>query len=81
MATIDQARAAKQRASALLAGERRVNGIGVGRVEGGFCVRVDLLEPLPSSAVPSVLDGVPVRMTVTGPARALVTPYPPDAGG
>lgn len=70
MATIDQARAAKEHALVLLAGERRVNGIGVGRVEGGFCVRVDLLEPLPSATVPTELDGVPVHTTVTGPARA-----------
>lgn len=71
MATIDQARAAKERARTLLADQPLVHGIGVGRVGDGFCVRVDLLRPLPSDAVPTELDGVPVETTVTGPARAL----------
>lgn len=74
MASIEAARAAKERARTLLADQPLVNGIGVGRIADGFCVRVDLLQPLPDLAVPTELDGVPVHTTVTGPARALDEP-------
>lgn len=71
MATIDQARAAKERARTLLAGEPRVNGVGIAPAGDGFCLRVDLVEEVGPAAIPAEIDGVPVETAVTGRVRAL----------
>jgi hypothetical protein len=65
--SLEQARAAKERAKALFAGKASVVGVGINRVDGGFGVKVNLSEPPPPAAdLPEMIDGVPVRVEVVG---------------
>jgi hypothetical protein len=72
--TIEEARAAKARAKVLL---RNVApgapmGIGITKLDGGYGVKVNLQKALSSDiALPSEVDGVPLRFEITGPARSL----------
>ena len=69
--TLDKAQAAKK--AALVRFERlgKVVGVGITRVDGEYAVKVNLSEPLaPGVEWPTHIDGVPVRVEVTGPIRA-----------
>jgi hypothetical protein len=66
-ATLDQARAAREKARATLADRPEVTGIGITRHQGGYAVKVNLTTP--SDAVPEEILGVPVRTEVVGPVR------------
>ena len=65
-ATLDEARAAKEKLRSLLAHRPEVNGIGIARDGDGYAVKVDLSA---ACDVPAEMYGVPVRAEVVGPVR------------
>jgi hypothetical protein len=75
--TLDQARAAKAKALRRLRGIAQVVGVGVTRVAGDYAVKVNLSEPIaPGITLPADIDGVPLRVEVTGPIRLRRAPAP-----
>jgi hypothetical protein len=67
---LDQARAAKERAKAILNGNASVVGIGITRIGDGYGVKVNLDAPPATDAeFPETIDGVPIRIEVVGPIR------------
>jgi hypothetical protein len=67
---LDEARAAKERAKSIFAGQSSVVGIGLTRIGGGYGVKVNLnAPPAPNADLPETIDGVPVRVEVIGPIR------------
>jgi hypothetical protein len=66
-ATLDEARAAKEKVRATLADRPEVTGIGITRDGDGYAVKVDLAKPCP--AVPPEVGGVPVRAEIVGRVR------------
>jgi hypothetical protein len=68
--TLDRARAAKRAALARFEQIGHVVGIGITRVAGEYAVKVNLHEPVdPDIEIPTEIDGVPVRVEVTGTIR------------
>ncbi|MHC4547842.1 MAG: hypothetical protein ACYTEZ_03615 [Planctomycetota bacterium] len=68
--TLDLARAAKEKAKALLANVPEVNGIGIARRGDDYAVKVNLeTEPEDRSDLPTVIDGVRVVFHVVGRIR------------
>jgi hypothetical protein len=68
--TLDEARAAKQRAFEVFSPLAEVVGIGITRIDHGYGVKVNLREPPePDVALPATVDGVPVRVEVVGTVR------------
>jgi hypothetical protein len=68
--SLDEARAAKERAKALLAGNSSVVGIGLTRIGDGYGVKVNLESPPAADThLPDAIDGVPVRIEVIGTIR------------
>jgi len=65
-ATLDEARAAKEKLRTVLADRPEVAGIGVTRVGDGYAVKVDLSSPCD---VPPEMQGVPVRTEIVGRLR------------
>ncbi|HEX3150719.1 MAG TPA: hypothetical protein VHR66_21755 [Gemmataceae bacterium] len=65
--TLEQARAAKERAVTELA-DLPVVGIGITRVGDGYALKVNL-DSAPSGAVPSAVNGVPIKVEVVGKIR------------
>ena len=69
-ATLEQARAAKQRAWDVFAPLAEVVGVGLTRIEGGYCVKINLRQaPAEGVLLPQEVDQVPVRVEVVGQAR------------
>jgi hypothetical protein len=69
--TLEEARQAKPRARAVFAPLGDVVGIGVTRIGDGYGLKVNLEARLPTdTAVPTDVDGVPVRVEVVGKPRA-----------
>lgn len=69
-ATLEQARAAKQRAWEVFAPLCEVVGVGLTRIDDGYGVKVNLRQaPPPSVALPEDVDHVPVRVEVVGSVR------------
>ena len=68
MATsLQQARAAKESAKALLADLPGVVGVGITKVGEDYALKVNLRVPLPAGmAVPERIGDVPVRVEVVG---------------
>ena len=67
---LQRARTAKSKLTKQLSGNATVVGIGLARVDGKICVKVNLREPgAASHAVPSSVDDVPVRTEVVGRIR------------
>jgi len=68
MAAVDlkSARAAKRRLAREIADEPDVNGIGLAPVDGMWALKVNLLTPAHLSAIPGQVDGVDVKVEVTG---------------
>ena len=65
--TLDEARAAKERALEVFRGLAPVVGVGITTIDGGYGVRVNLLEaPMPGVKLPQDIDGVPVQVRVVG---------------
>jgi hypothetical protein len=69
MATLDEARRAKDVVLRLLEHHSAVNGVGVAPVEDGFAVKVNLTERAADVALPSSIEGVPVVWEVVGEIR------------
>lgn len=69
--TLERARAAKKTALRHLRSRDDVVGVGITRVSGKYAVKVNLSEPPePGTELPDEIDGVPVRIEVTGAIRA-----------
>jgi hypothetical protein len=66
--TLEQARAAKSKAVALLAG-LPVVGVGITRIGDGYGLKVNLSESVTADAVPVHVDGVPIQTDVVGEIR------------
>ena len=66
-ATLDEARAAKEKVRAPLADRPEVTGIGITRHGAGYAVKVDLAKAC--DAVPPEVGGVPVRAEIVGRIR------------
>ncbi len=68
--SLDEARAAKERAKSLLAGNSLVVGLGLIRVGDGYGVKVNLVSPpAADTRLPETINGVPVRIEVIGTIR------------
>ena len=60
-----------ERIASSLPGMGKVTGVGITRVKGEYAVKVNLTEPVdPGVELPTEIDGVPVRVEVTGTIRA-----------
>lgn len=70
-ATLDRARAAKERLRERLAGLAELRGLGIAVLPGGYGVKVNLLCELPPGVVPDEVDGVPVVIDIVGHITAL----------
>lgn len=69
--TMAKATAAQRKLVRKLRTVREVNGVGITRVEAGFCLKVNLsVRPRAGVPVPEEIDGVPVRVEVVGRIRA-----------
>jgi hypothetical protein len=65
--SIEQARAAKESAKALLAALPGVVGVGITKVGEDYALKLNLREPLPAGvSAPDRIDDVPVRVEVVG---------------
>lgn len=69
--TLEKAQAAKQAALRRFERIGKVVGVGITRVAGEYAIKVNLSEPvLPGTELPTEIDGVRVRVEVTGTIRA-----------
>jgi hypothetical protein len=69
--TLKKAQAAKRAALVRLRSVAEVVGVGITRVGGEYAVKVNLREPVELGAkLPDSIDGVAVRVEITGPIRA-----------
>ena len=69
MADLETARAAKVRLRSQLAGRDGVGAIGIARSADGYGLQVNLTGASARASVPGSVDGVAVRVRVTGPVR------------
>jgi len=70
--TLAQARAAQPAALRTFEHLSSVNGVGIARMGRDYVLKVNLREPIPRGVdVPTQVDGVPVRVQVTGAVRRL----------
>ena len=68
--TLEKAQAAKKTALRLLEAVDSVVGVGITRLGGKYAVKVNLSGPIaPGTELPTEIDGVPVRVEVTGSIR------------
>jgi hypothetical protein len=67
---LEHARAAKDRLRQTLAGRDGITGIGLSRGADGYGLQVNVAQPGLRAAVPERVDGVDVRVRVTGPVHA-----------
>lgn len=68
--TLEQAQAAKRTAMRRFEAIGEVVGVGITRVAGQYAVKVNLSEPVkPGTELPDKINGVPVRVEVTGAIR------------
>jgi len=68
--SLDQARAAKGAALERFRKIGNVTGVGVTRVDGDYAVKVNLSERIAADVeIPDEIEGVPVRVEVTGVIR------------
>ncbi|WP_258725494.1 hypothetical protein [Cellulomonas sp. NS3] len=70
MTDLEHARAAKDRLRQTLAGRDGITGIGISRGADGYGVQVNVSQAAHRAAVPEHVDGVDVRVRVTGPVHA-----------
>jgi hypothetical protein len=69
--TLERAQAAKKAALRLFETVDGVVGVGITRLGGEYAVKVNLSGPVaPGTELPTEIDGVPVRVEMTGPIRA-----------
>ena len=68
--TLEKAQAAKKVALRLFETLDGVVGVGITRLGGQYAVKVNLSAPVaPGTELPTEIDGVPVRVEVTGSIR------------
>ena len=68
--TLEKAQAAKKATMKRFKNVSSVTGVGITRVAGEYAVKLNLSEPLdPGVSVPADVDGVPLRIEVTGTIR------------
>jgi hypothetical protein len=68
---LDKAKAAKRSAFRRFEKLGKVTGVGITRVNGEYALKVNLSEPVePGTELPTDIDGVPVRVEITGTIRA-----------
>jgi hypothetical protein len=68
--TLEKAQAAKKTAQRLFETVDIVVGVGITRLDGQYAVKVNLSQPVaPGAELPTEIDGVPVRVEVTGAIR------------
>ena len=68
--TIDEARAVKARALEIFGRLGVVASVGITRVDDGYGLKINLREPpAPGVALPTAVEGVPVRVEVVGTTR------------
>jgi hypothetical protein len=69
--SLEQATAAKREALRRFGKLATLTGVGITRVGGEYAVKVNVSEPLDDdAAVPADIEGVPVRVEVTGAIRS-----------
>ncbi|MBI5094181.1 MAG: hypothetical protein HZB26_17290 [Candidatus Hydrogenedentes bacterium] len=69
--TLEEARSAKARVATLLQNHRDLTGVGITRVGKGYAVKVNMATaPGADLVIPPEMDGVPVRVEVTGRIKA-----------
>lgn len=71
MAELDRARTAKRQLRAQLAGRGGISGVGITRVGDSFGLLVNVVHPADGAGLPAAVDGVAVRVKVTGPVSPL----------
>jgi hypothetical protein len=70
LSPLDRARAAKARAHAVFSKLGDVVGVGITTIGSEYGLKINLASPPPtSSALPTEIDGVPVRVEVVGRIR------------
>ena len=68
--SLHDARAAKEKVVEIFGRLGVVVGVGITRIDGGYGVKVNLREqPAPGVELPPTVNGVPIRVEVTGPIR------------
>jgi hypothetical protein len=68
---LDRVQAAKRSARRRFQKLGKVTGVGITRVNGEYALKVNLSEPVePGTELPTDIDGVPVRVEITGTIRA-----------
>lgn len=69
-ASLDAARAAKEKVLEIFGRFGVVVGVGITRIDGGYGVKVNLRDqPEPGVDLPRTVNGVPVRVEVVGAIR------------
>jgi hypothetical protein len=69
--SLEKAEAAKQSALQLFGTIGKIVGVGITRVDGEYAVKVNLSEPVePGTALPTEIEGVRVRVEITGVIQA-----------
>jgi hypothetical protein len=70
VATLAEARRAKDSVADLLQHRAEVNGVGITRLDDGYAVKVNLASsPEPDFLLPASVNGVPVTWEVVGEIR------------
>ena len=70
-ATLDRARAAKQKLRRQLDGVEGLRGIGISSLDSGYAIKVNVTQPASGFRFPDDVDGVPVIVDVIGEIRSL----------
>lgn len=58
-------------------GSDAVNGVGIARQGAGYAVKLNLVRPTETDAVPARVDGVPVKVEIVGEITKRSTKQPP----
>ena len=66
-ASLDEARAAKEKLAQSVLDRADVNGVGIMRDGAGYAVKVNLSEDASVETLPVEIDGVPIHVEVVGP--------------
>ncbi|MEV6213032.1 hypothetical protein [Kitasatospora sp. NPDC051914] len=75
MVTIEAARAARDVLAQVLAGDPRVNGVGIGGTKNAYVVKIQVVSGGDLPDLPAEIDGVPVQVVVVGRVEPLSTAY------
>ena len=67
--TLEQARAAKATAKSTFAKLGNVTGIGITKIGAHYALKINLASAPADATFPTNIDGVPIRLEITGPIR------------